>query len=108
MIGKTIRIKGEITADEDIVVEGQVDGKITISKDLIVGETGRITADVQAQSVTIGGKFTGDIQARDRVALESSAFLEGNVAAPRLSISDGAFFKGSVDMSGGEKGGKKR
>jgi cytoskeletal protein CcmA (bactofilin family) len=103
MIGKTIKIKGEITADEDLVVDGQVEGKISLTKDLIVGKSGQINANVQAQSVTLGGRFKGDIHARDRVALESTAFLEGNVAAPRLSISDGAYFKGSVDMGGADK-----
>lgn len=104
MIGKTIRIKGEIYADENLFIEGLVDGKIEITKELIVGKAGDIRANVQAQSVTLGGKFRGDIVANDRVALESTASCEGNVTAPRLSISDGAYFKGSVDMGGGDKG----
>jgi cytoskeletal protein CcmA (bactofilin family) len=98
-IGKSIQIKGELTGNEDLVIEGQVDGKI-ILKDhvLTVGANGHITAEVKAKSVVVVGEVVGNITADDRVEVAATGSMNGDIAAPRVVLADGARFKGSIDM----------
>lgn len=99
VIGKSIVIKGELSGDEDLTVEGTVEGKITLSNNnVIIGPNGRVTADVSAQTVTITGNVEGDVSASELVEITDSGSLKGNIKAPRLTIADGAFFQGSVEM----------
>lgn len=97
IIGSSIVIKGELLGEEELVIEGRVEGKIHIKNNLIVGQKGSVEADIQAQSVVINGRVHGNIVA-DRVEIVASGSLEGNIKAPKISIADGAHFKGSVDM----------
>jgi len=99
VIGKSIVIKSELSGDEDLTIEGTVEGKVTLSNNnLVVGTDGRLTADVFAKSITITGKVEGDVTASEVVELTASGSLKGNIRAPRLVITDGAFFQGSVEM----------
>ena len=104
MIGTTIKIKGEVTGDEDLLIEGSVEGSINLSEfDLTIGQSGNLTAEVRAKTVKVGGHVTGDIHASQNVIVTKSARMVGNIKAPRVSLEDGADFKGSIDMHAGEK-----
>ena len=95
---KTV-IKGEITGDEDIVVEGNVEGQIRITRDLRVGANGVVKATVEAQSIIVSGELVGDCQASVRVEIQSTGRLTGNIRAPKIVIAEGAMFRGNSDMS---------
>ena len=100
VVGAKTTIKGEITGDEDILVEGTVEGQIHITKDLRVGPGGVVKAKVEAQSVVVSGQLLGDCQATHRVEIQASGKLMGNIRAPRVVIAEGASFKGNSDMTG--------
>jgi cytoskeletal protein CcmA (bactofilin family) len=100
-IGKSLQIKGELTGNEDLTVEGQVDGKIFLKDHkLTIGPNGRVKADLQAKSVIVSGKLDGNVTADDRVEITATGSMTGDVTAPRVVLADGARFKGSVDMEG--------
>jgi cytoskeletal protein CcmA (bactofilin family) len=102
MIGPSITIKGEISGDEDLLVQGNVEGSIKLKgKALSVGESGQVKADIQAQEVKIEGKVTGDITCVEKVVISKSGNVHGNIVAPRVTLEDGAIFKGSIDMDPG-------
>ena len=98
MIGKSITIRGEVSGDHDLIVDGRLEGKVNVTKGFAVGKNGIVEADVRAHGVTVAGQFKGNIIAVQRVEIDGGAKVEGDLMAPRLSISDGAYFKGSVDM----------
>lgn len=99
-IGKSICIRGELTGNEDLTVEGKVEGKIDLSDhNLTIGSTGRIEAEVGAKKVIVEGEITGNIAASEKVELTASGRVKGDIVAPRVVIADGAQFKGLVDMS---------
>ena len=100
VIGPKTVVKGEVTGDEDVLVEGTVDGQIRISRDLRVGAGGVVKATVEAQSVVVSGEFVGDCRASHRVEIQATGRLTGNISAPRVVIAEGATFKGNSDMSG--------
>jgi cytoskeletal protein CcmA (bactofilin family) len=98
-IGKSVVIKGEVTGSEDLYLDGQVDGSIDIAGNrLTIGPNGRVKANVTAQSVSISGKLDGNVRATDRVDLRNTAVVLGDIATQRISIEDGAYFKGGVDI----------
>jgi cytoskeletal protein CcmA (bactofilin family) len=107
MIGKTIRIRGELTGDEDVLLDGRLEGKIELSKSLTIGRNAEVKADVQAASVAVGGKLEGNVVASARVEIDGSASFTGNVTSPRISISDGAYFEGTIVMTGRGEDGKR-
>lgn len=100
VIGPNIRIQGELSGDEDLVVEGRVEGKISVSKGLRIGPQAQVNAEVKAHHVTIAGRVVGNVSATDKVEILPSGVLEGNIRAPKIAIAEGAQFKGSVDMGG--------
>lgn len=100
VIGPNIRIQGELSGDEDLVVEGRVEGKISVSKGLRIGPQAQVNAEVKAHHVTIAGRIVGNVTATERVEILPSGILEGNIRAPKIAIAEGAQFKGSVDMGG--------
>jgi cytoskeletal protein CcmA (bactofilin family) len=99
VIGPQITIKGEITGDEDILVEGVIEGQVKITKELRVGERGTVRAAVEAQSIIVSGELMGDCSATNRVEIQSSGRLTGDIRAPRIVIAEGAMFRGNSDMS---------
>jgi cytoskeletal protein CcmA (bactofilin family) len=98
-IGKSIAIKGDLTGNEDLVIEGKVEGKITLpSGQVTIGADGKVTADLDAKSVVIVGRVKGNVRATERAEIHSSGVLEGDVHAPRLVVQEGAVLKGAVLM----------
>ncbi|MBI4702820.1 MAG: polymer-forming cytoskeletal protein [Deltaproteobacteria bacterium] len=98
VIGQGITIEGEVSSDGEVVVSGTVRGKLSVEGAVTVAEGGVVEADVGARSVSIGGQVTGNVTASERVDLLGSGRLVGDVKAARLTIADGAVFKGNVDM----------
>ncbi len=99
VIGKTIKIKGTISGDENLIIEGEVDGSVDLPKnDLTIGESGKVTADLDAKVVKVDGEVTGDISGAEKVIISKSGTVKGNIVAPRVTLEDGAKFKGSIDM----------
>jgi len=98
-IGKAVIIKGELSGSEDLYLDGEVEGTIELHKNsLTVGPNARIRAHVHAREVVIHGKVDGDIQGIERVELRRSAVLVGDIVTQRISIEDGAYFKGAIDI----------
>src|SRR5262245_27827919 len=100
VIGAKTTIKGEISGDEDVLVEGTIEGQVRIARDLRVGPGGVVRATVEAQSVVISGEMVGDCAALSRVEIQATGRLTGNIRAPKVIIAEGALFKGNSDMSG--------
>ena len=98
-IGAKTVIKGEITGDEDVVVDGLVDGQVKITRDLRVGNGGTVKATVEAQSIIVSGELVGDCIASTRVEIQATGKVTGNIRAPRIVIAEGAMFRGNSDMS---------
>ena len=99
VIGPKIKIVGELSGDEDVLVEGQLEGEIRITRDLRVGTGGVVKAKVAAQSIIVSGEIVGDCEASGRVELQSTGKLTGNIRAPKIVIAEGAMFRGNSDMS---------
>lgn len=101
-IGPSIRIKGELQGDEDLTIDGRVEGKIELREhNLTIGSNGKIKADLHAKTVVIAGEVSGNAFAAERVEIASTGRLTGDIVSPRITIADGAHFKGSVDMERG-------
>ncbi|MBN2385162.1 polymer-forming cytoskeletal protein [bacterium] len=98
MIGKDIKIKGEIKAEEDIVIEGHVEGNVTSTKEIVVGEHGRVQAAIEADSVIIKGQLTGNVKARTVFQLVATGKMNGDITSPKVNIAEGARFQGKIDM----------
>lgn len=99
VIGPTLVFKGELSADEDLVIQGTIEGTIAHhKKNLTVGKEGRVKADINAASVTIEGHVEGDIHGDDFVELAKSAVVIGNIFCGRIKMADGATFNGSIEM----------
>lgn len=99
VIGRSIRINGDLRGEEDLRIEGDVSGTVELKKgNLTIGNEGRVRADVYAKSITVDGKMEGDLYAGERVAIRAQAQVHGNVTAPRVAIEEGASFKGSIEM----------
>jgi cytoskeletal protein CcmA (bactofilin family) len=105
-IGKSVVIKGELTGSEDLTIEGHVEGKIELRQNILtIGPNGKIKAQVFAKSVIILGEVTGNVTASEKVDLRDNGSVDGDIAAPRVAIAEGAHFRGSIDMqrTGGAK-----
>jgi len=98
-IGKSVVIKGELSGSEDLTIEGQVDGKIELRQNVLtIGPNGKIKAQVFAKSVVILGEVTGNVTASEKVDIRDNGSVDGDIAAPRVAIAEGAHFRGSIDM----------
>ena len=101
-IGKSVVIKGELNGSEDLTIEGQVEGKIELRQNVLtIGANGKIKAQVFAKSVIILGEVTGNVSASDKVDIRDNGSVDGDIAAPRVAIAEGAHFRGSIDMQKG-------
>lgn len=99
LIGPGIHVNGDISGDENLVIEGRVDGKILLDHNQVeVGQTGRVNADITAKVIKIAGEVRGDIKGTEKVIISRSGNVHGNIVAPRMTLEDGAIFKGSIDM----------
>ncbi len=98
-IGKSLVVKGEVTGSESLYIDGKVEGAINLSGNRVtVGRNGQVAANISAREVVVLGKVRGNINASDRVDIRSEGSLTGDVSAQRISIEDGAFFKGGIDI----------
>ena len=103
LIGPGIKITGDISGDENLVIEGKVEGKIDLSANqVVVGQSGKVNADVIAKVVKIDGQVHGDIDGKEKVVISKSGNVRGNISAPRVMLEDGALFKGSIDVNPAE------
>ena len=98
VIGKGIEIKGTLSGAGDLVVEGRVEGQISLKNTLTIEESGEVQADVEVEAIIVNGKMSGNIEATDKVEVSSTARMVGDIKAPRVIIEDGARFKGSIEM----------
>ena len=106
-IGASIQIKGELLGDEDLTIDGKVEGKIDLrDHNLTIGPNGKIKADLFAKTIVIAGEVTGNAAAAERVEIAPTGRLLGDIASPRITIADGAHFRGSVDMERSAEGRK--
>ena len=106
-IGKSVIIKGELNGSEDLTIEGLVEGKIELRQNVLtIGPNGKIKAQVFAKSVIILGEVTGNVTATEKVDIRDNGSVDGDIAAPRVAIAEGAHFRGSIDMqrAGGKPG----
>jgi len=98
-IGPSIRINGDLAGEEDLVVEGRLTGTVELkSHTLTIGPQGQVEARVYAHTILVEGTVNGDLYASERISIRKSARIEGNIYAPRISLEDGARFRGSIDM----------
>lgn len=98
-IGPSIFIKGDLTGDEDLVIEGRVEGKVDLKQNNVtVGRNGRVKADVYGQTVIVEGEVDGNVFAGEQAILRQAGAIRGNITAPRVVLEDGSRFKGSIDM----------
>ena len=99
-IGKSITINGDLTGEEDLVIEGKVEGKVTLpNSQLTIGANGSIKAEVSAKSVVVIGRVSGNVRGTERVEIQATGIVEGDVIAPRLIVAEGAVVNGSIQMT---------
>lgn len=100
VFGRSVAVQGQITANEDIVIEGQFDGTITLPEhSLTVGPDGHVKAEVRARLVVVQGAVTGNIEAREKIDIRRTGQVIGDLVAAAVAIEDGAYFKGSIDIA---------
>jgi cytoskeletal protein CcmA (bactofilin family) len=98
VLGPTLRFRGELSAQEDLIIQGSVEGSITHTQSLTVGTDGTMKGDIRARVIVVDGKVEGDLYATESVSIRATAKVKGNVFAPRIGITEGAFFQGQVEM----------
>jgi len=100
-IGKSVVVKGELSGSEDLYVDGQVEGSISLKNNaLTIGPHGQVKATVEAKGVVVQGKLEGNVLATERVDLRKSAVVTGDITTQRIAIEEGAYLKGKVDIQG--------
>jgi cytoskeletal protein CcmA (bactofilin family) len=98
-IGSTIVVKGEITSDEDLQIDGKVDGPVSLrGHRLTVGRTANLNSEINAREVIVYGNASGNLRARDRVEIKKDGQVIGDITTTRISIEDGAYFKGHIEI----------
>jgi cytoskeletal protein CcmA (bactofilin family) len=98
IIGKGITIKGTLTGSADLVVEGRIEGHVSLKNHLTIETSGKVQADIKADQLTVNGEASGNIDASSRVSISTSAKVSGDIKAPRVVIEEGAVFNGSIEM----------
>ncbi len=99
VIGPSISIKGELSGEEDLMIQGRVEGTIDLKKNNVtVGRTGHIKADIYGKVISIEGEVQGNLFGEEKIVVRESGVVRGNMRTPRFSLEDGAKFKGSIDM----------
>ncbi|HXE75230.1 MAG TPA: polymer-forming cytoskeletal protein [Candidatus Xenobia bacterium] len=98
-VGRTLRIKGELVGTEELVIDGEVEGTVDLGESrLTIAPQGRVQADIKAREIIIEGTVRGTARASDRLHIAKSGNVSGDLVAARVSIEDGAYFKGSIDI----------
>ena len=103
-IGSTIHIKGDVTGDEDLVIHGHVEGQINLKDhNVIIGKKGKVEANINAKQIVVEGELNGDLNGEEKVVIRETGNVLGNVVSPRVTLEDGAMFKGSIEMEPRQK-----
>lgn len=98
-IGSSIRIKGDVTGDENLIIQGEVEGTIKVQgHNVTISKTGKVKADIEANQIIVEGKLEGDMNGDEKVIIRETGNVYGNIVAPRVTLEDGALFKGSIEM----------
>jgi cytoskeletal protein CcmA (bactofilin family) len=100
VLGPTLRFKGELSAEEDFILQGSLEGSISNPQCVTVGTEGTVIGDIKARIITIDGKIEGDLYGDESVVVHESGRVTGNIYAPRVGIVEGAFFSGRIEMGG--------
>lgn len=104
MIGPSITIKGDVSGDEDLIIQGRIEGKVDLAQhNVTIGADGRVKADVHGRTVIVEGEVEGDLRAQEQIILRQTAKVQGSIAAPRVSLEDGAVFRGGIEMDASGK-----
>jgi cytoskeletal protein CcmA (bactofilin family) len=104
VIGPSISIKGDLTGEEDLLIEGHVEGKIEFrNHSVTIGKNGRIKADIHGKTITVEGNVEGNLFGDEQLIVRQSGTVRGNIVSPRVALEDGSNFKGNIDMSPKEK-----
>jgi cytoskeletal protein CcmA (bactofilin family) len=98
IISKGVVVRGDLTGDGDLIIEGRVEGQISLKNRLVIANSASVQADIQASELTIDGETSGSIEVASVVAIKASARVAGDIRAPRVAIEDGAVFNGSIEM----------
>lgn len=102
-IGKSVLIKGELSGNEDLYIDGEIEGTVELKDhNLTIGPNGRVKANLNAKEVTVLGKVQGNVKATDKLEIRKSGSLVGDIITARITIEDGAYFKGSIDIQRGD------
>ena len=100
-IGQSVKIKGTLLAQEDLTIDGQFEGKISVKEHVLtIGPNGRINAEIMAKTVVVAGDVQGNIMGADKIEIAPSGSVNGDIRAPRIAIADGARLSGRIDMEG--------
>ena len=103
-IGESILFKGELSGKEDLVLEGTVEGRVDLPENqLTIGSNGRANAELNAKTVVVVGRVTGNIRASERIEIQATGVVEGDVSAPRLMVAEGAVVNGSIEMGASQR-----
>jgi cytoskeletal protein CcmA (bactofilin family) len=108
LIGNTLLIKGEVFSEDEILIEGKIQGRINVKNRVIIGVNGNVEADIEAREVVIKGKVTGNVKGGQRVEIVPAGVLHGNINSPRVVIADSGVFEGNIEMHGREEKSKGR
>ena len=104
-IGASIRIKGDVTGDENLIIQGQVEGTIKVQgHNVTISKTGKVKANIEANQIIVEGELVGDMHGEEKVIIRDTGNVYGNIVAPRVTLEDGALFKGSIEMEPRQKG----
>ena len=98
ILPRTLKFKGELSADEDLLIQGSIEGVIKHTQRVTVGTEGHVKANIDAQTIKVEGSVDGDLQAKSSVFLAESGSLRGNIRAPSVTLVEGSHFNGTVDM----------
>jgi len=102
--GASLQVKGEISGNEDLLIDGSVEGLIQLDeRKLIVGTTAKVTADIIAREVVVFGNVKGNLRAKDRIEIKKDGSVNGDLTTARIMIEDGAYFKGSIEIDKGSE-----
>ena len=106
IIGSSILFQGEMSGDEDLVIQGRIEGSIALKKNLVtIGEDGRVNATVDAKSIKVDGTVQGELRGAEQIVVTRTGNVNGNLVAPRVTLEDGCRFRGSIDMEGADADG---
>jgi cytoskeletal protein CcmA (bactofilin family) len=99
VFGKSMKIIGEVTSDEELYLDGDLDGKLNLRNRLTVGPNSKVNANIKAQEIIVFGTIKGNVESESRVSLRTGASIVGDIKTAGIVIEDGAYFKGGIDIS---------